>query len=107
MPINSKFRRALLAIAILLAIWAPVYIISIGDIEREKDGCERLNTVREQLYDTLSIAIDLVQENPQLVAEFQKQQIELVNSVKIYADPFTDNPVDVNCSEAYPKPFPF
>ena len=103
---SRKVQIGLIIAACFFAVLMPVYIISVSDVNREVDGCERLNTVRTQLYSTLGIAIDLVDSNDELVQQYQNQQTRLVTSVEEYADESTANSVDVDCKEAYPKPFP-
>lgn len=98
--------KTIIILLILVALWVPLYIVQVTDINREQDGCERLNTVRYQLYSTLEIAADLVRDNDALVAGFKAEQESLELSVTKYDDDTTSNPVDINCDEAYPKPWP-
>lgn len=94
----------LIVVLAIVICFVPQCAGQITDINREQQGCERLNEVRVQLYTTLDIAATLVKDNENLVAAFRRQQRELIRSTETFA--VETGSVTVDCEEAYPQPFP-
>lgn len=98
--------KIIIFLGVFVAIGVPLFITQLRDIDREKQGCERLNVVRTELYNTINTAEQLTQ-TPETKQIFLQQKEILEASVSLYPKTSTENPVDIDCSEAYPYPFPF
>jgi hypothetical protein len=47
---TEKLKWAIIIFIAIFAVYVPVYIIQISDVNRERSGCERLNSVRSTQY---------------------------------------------------------
>lgn len=100
-------RYALIVCLVVFAAWIPLYISFFSDVNSERLGCERLNTVRIQVYEGfLNAKTGAIERGESDIARGYNQAInELLESTEnLVTIPGT---VNIDCNKAYRPPFPF
>lgn len=108
----KKFKWLAIIFIAVFAIYFPVYLIQISDVNRERDGCERLNVLRVQVYDIVATVVNAPAPPPSQRTERFNEILELykitlnhlVSSASEYA--IKEGSVRVDCSQAYKQPWP-
>lgn len=114
----SNREKILIWGGIFLVVFIPQYIVSFNARNDSIESCERINVFREQFIGLLDDLIESntirikakgsspseVEANKIARENYSNRKKKLINSITY---PSEDDRTEINCEQAFPKPFPF
>lgn len=115
----NKKQGLFVAVLVLFAVWAPIYLITFNTRNDSVNACERANIgLRGPLFDFFKTAEtarrDSAKEstgnerkiNIKAARDYKKESTSMVEAVPTEIR-INQNRPEVECEVAYPAPFPF